>query len=454
MRASVAVGIACAVWSIYYPTHTASWVFDDLVALALNRALSLGLTWPGVGWAFTTIRTGNWFPLTWLTHMLDVTLYGWHAWGAYHLTNILLHIANSLLVFWVLRRMTGAFWKSALVAAIFAVHPLRVESVAWITERKDVLSAFFWLATIWAYVHYTARTTVLRYLLVLLLYVMGMLAKPMLVTLPLILFLLDYWPLHRRWSRSMIAEKVPLFFVALLGAMVAMWTQTQGGAVASVDMHGIEYRGLNAIASYLRYLMAMLWPVELSVYYPMRPNTVSFWASIFALPLIGWISWQALQRHRIMPELSAGWGWFVISLLPVIGLVQIGSQSHADRYTYLPSLGASIAAIWLISRLRIPASVLTPAAVAVVGCFGMLAANYVGAWKGNETLFRHALRRDPMNWMAHVYLGRNEMDRGNVTKGEEHYYIALAQHPSLAKVLIGLEAAPGAVPRTTKGAVK
>ena len=317
---------------------------DDNLYIYENSRVQAGLTLEGVAWAFTTFEAYNWHPLTWLSHMLDFQLFGLRP-GLHHLTNLLFHLANTVLLFFVLRRMTGTLWRSGFVAALFALHPLHVESVAWVAERKDLLSAFFWFLSIWAYARYAERPGLNRYLPVLLFFSFGLLAKPMVVTLPFVLLLLDFWPLGRTQFHQagpdnrplqqkvsvfrLVWEKIPLFALAAISIVVTFAAQQQGGALKSVEAFPLTTRIANALISYVSYIGKMIWPHNLAVYYPYS-GSVPAWqaagAGLVLLCLTVLVMWTAQKR----PYLAVGWLWYLGTLVPVIGLVQVGSQAMAD----------------------------------------------------------------------------------------------------------------------------
>jgi tetratricopeptide (TPR) repeat protein len=415
--------------------------FDDDVYVYENLFVQKGLSEEGFTWAFKTFRTGNWHPLTWLSHMLDCQLFGLDP-GMHHLTNLFFHIANSLLLYLVLRKMTGTQWRSAFVASLFALHPLHVESVAWVAERKDVLSTFFWLLTMWSYAFYTERPAVNRYMLTLLFFALGLMAKPMLVTLPFVLLLTDYWPLHRvqmfrftnnRQARKfssfqLIWEKVPFFTLATASIVVTLIAQKAGGAVTSLDVLPIKIRIANAFISYISYIAKMIWPRNLAVLYPM-PNIFLAWQAAVAGLLLFLISLVLIRAMRRRPYLGVGWFWYIGTLFPVIGLVQVGVQSMADRYTYVPLIGLFILLTWGVHDLmgrwrhgRIVAA--TCAALTLLG-FMAGASFQVRHWKTSTTLFTHALGITSNNWLMHYNLGVTLAKEGKLNEAISHYSEAL-----------------------------
>ncbi len=338
--------------------------FDDGKYIFENPHVRPGLTADGFIWAFTSTYASNWHPLTWLSHMLDVQLFGLDP-GPHHLVNVLFHSINTVLLFLLLLRMTGAYWQSVFVAALFALHPLHVESVAWVAERKDVLSAFFWMVTLLLYAWYVKRPGPTRYLLTLCSFALGLMAKPMLVTLPIVLLLLDYWPLGRlqfgqaglltrkepasaaqkRFPWSLLWEKAPFFALTAASSIVTIYAQHKGGAMSSIKVVPITFRFINALWAYVLYLAKMVWPVDLAVLYPL-PITLTIAQGLFAGAFLGGVSFLVIRSAKRHPYFLVGWLWYLVTLVPVIGLVQVGSQSMADRYTYLPLIGIFIMLAW------------------------------------------------------------------------------------------------------------
>jgi tetratricopeptide (TPR) repeat protein len=385
-------------------------LFDDVHYLAENPMVLRGLSWSGVRWAFTTFYFGNWHPLTWLSYQLDVQLFGLDA-GALHLESALLHGANAALLFLALDRMTGARGRSAAVALLFAVHPLRVESVAWAAERKDVLSTLFGLLALIAYTRYAARPGARRYALVAVSFALSLLAKGMWVTFPLLLLLLDVWPLRRlpRWSaagdagagrfppvslRRALLEKLPLLLLSAAASAVTVLAQAQGGAVAGLQL-GLGARAANALVAYARYLAKLSWPSGLAVMYPLPLDGYPAWQVAGSAALLAAVGAAATWQLRRRPWLLVGWCWFLGALVPVIGLVQVGAQAMADRYTYLPSIGLTVALVWAahealgaLARAAAARRLLT-AAVALL--LAALTWRQLGLWSDQVTLFEHAI---------------------------------------------------------------
>jgi len=432
--------------ALYWPATRYDFVsLDDPEYVTENPHVQSGLTLENVKWAFcNTERDVTWAPLLWLSHMLACQFFGLNAWG-HHLINVLLHAANTALVFLVFRRMTGAAWRSLILAALFGWHPLRVESVAWITERKDVLSTLFWMLTLWAYVKYVEAgkaqnsKSSMWYGAALAMFVLGLMSKAMLVTVPCVLLLLDYWPLERfkpgrAWQ--LMKEKIPFFALAALVSVVTFMVQKHGGAVAMVENLPLGARSGNALISYCRYLGKMFWPTDLAVFYP-HPGYWPLEQVLLAGGLTAGISVFLFVKWRRYPFLLMGWLWFVGTLVPVIGLVQVGEQSMADRYMYIPSLGVLIMAIWgayeLTRRWRYQVMALSVAGSAVIVlCLG-LTRQQLGYWKDNETLFRHALEVTENNCLAHKALGDALIKKGQIDEAINQYQEAIRLIPGYAE---------------------
>ena len=429
--------------AVYWQTHGFDFVnYYDHLYVTENPHTQAGLTWDNLRWAFTTGHAANWHPLTWLSYMLDVQLFGVSA-PAHHVVNVLWHVLNSVLLFLVLCRMTArwdatkALWPSAFVAALFALHPLHVESVAWIAERKDVLSTFFWLLTMAAYAHYVQRPSVRRYLMVAAPFALGLMAKPMLVTLPAVLLLLDYWPLGRldlagagpRKVGSSFArlafEKAPLLALTVLSSVATIAAQGSRGGVVPYDVIPLSVRVGNALVAYAQYILRTLWPVRLAVYYPHLRDAMPLWQPIVSALLLGGATALVLLRPRRLPYLAVGWFWYLGTLVPVIGIVQVGDQAFADRYTYVPLIGVFIMAAWGIAHLaakwRLPRPVLAAGAAATLAALCVGAWTQIGHWKDSRTLFEHALEVTSGNFMAHKALGV-------VLTDDAGEYEAAAQH--------------------------
>ena len=384
--------------------------YDDDTYVTENPNVSGGITLKSVKWAFTQFHAANWHPLTWLSHMLDCELYGLNPLG-HHVTNLLLHIASTLLLFQLLRQMTNAVWKSCFVAAVFALHPLHVESVAWVAERKDVLSGLFWMLTLLAYVHYAKRPGIARYVLVLGAFCLGLMAKPMLVTLPFVLLLVDYWPLERIRERNakdeelqagrhrfrqydlrhLLAEKLPLLALAAISCVITITAQKQGHAMAPLEIWPLGARVVNSLHSYFAYIVKMAYPVRLAVLYP-RPPQMHIDAALLFVAAAAVILYRWGRKYR---WLTVGMLWYAGTLVPVIGLVHVGAAVMADRYTYLPSIGVAIVVAWaaeaMFARLRYGKAVSAAAGVALLTACIFLTHMQVGCWRDSSSLFRHTL---------------------------------------------------------------
>jgi len=454
----IALALIAINLAVYAPVRQYGFVsYDDPAYVSENPHVSGGLTWPGIEWAFTSGYAANWHPLTWLSHMLDVQAFGMNA-GPHHVTNLLFHIANTLLLFGLLIWLTGAAGRSAFVAGLFAVHPLHVESVAWVAERKDVLSTLFWLLTIWAYAVYVRRPGIGRYLLVLACFALGLMAKPMLVTLPFVLLLLDVWPLGRValdaetagragpaprgkersiWLQ-LVWEKLPLFALAAASSLVTWLVQQRGGAVTGFELFPWTLRAENALVSYAAYIGKMLWPARLVVLYPCPQSIPGWWAAGAFLVLLG-ISAVVIRGARRHPYLLVGWLWYLGTLVPVIGLIQVGIQSMADRYTYVPLLGLFIMAAWgvpdLLVRWPHRRGALPVAGALVILACAITAQGQVQYWKSGVALWEHAveLTLHMDNYRAHNALGMILKQQGRVSEAIAHFSAAVALNPNLAE---------------------
>ncbi|MDM8517115.1 tetratricopeptide repeat protein, partial [Desulfobacterales bacterium HSG16] len=443
--------------------------YDDQLYVTQNSHIQAGLTLDSVSWAFhfTTIVSANWHPLTLLSHMLDVQLYGMNP-GQHHMTNVLFHIVNALLLFFVLTRMTRNLWQSGFVAALFAIHPLHVESVAWISERKDVLSTFFWFMTMLTYVRYVERPGINRYLQMILCFTLGLMSKPMLVTLPFVLILMDYWPLRRleitglrlQTQRfpgqssafsllSSIREKLPFFVLTIVSCAVTFFVQKSSEAVVPMEGYSLtlDMRFANALVSYVSYLYKMIWPHQLSVHYP-HPVTLPLWKAGLACLLLISISTQALRTVKRTPYFAVGWLWFLGTLVPVIGLVQVGTQSMADRYTYVPLTGIFIIIAWGIPDLfetykkslrnGFGKAVIVISAWTILLTLMMTTWLQVQYWRNSITLFQHAINVNPDNVVAHSNLALALAPKGWLDEARIHFIEALRVNPGHLKSHIGL----------------
>jgi Flp pilus assembly protein TadD len=408
--------------------------FDDNVYVRQNSQIQTGFTTESVRWAFTTKYFGLWNPLVWLSYMADYQLFGLKA-GGYHLTNLILHILSTLLLFWLFNRMTGALWRSAFVAALFALHPMHVESVAWIAERKDVLSAFFWMLTLCFYVYYTEKPVVRRYLLVVFALVLALMSKPMVVTLPVVMILLDYWPLKRFESHKgnlilwQLKEKTLLFILS--GVVIAATLYTPKTIFKTVyapyDMIGgfsLLSRTLNAPISFVTYLVKTFWPHDLAIFYPF-PSQIPVWQIAGASLVILIITAVVIVTAKRLPYLFTGWMWYAATIAPVTGIIQIGSHSMADRYTYIPLIGISLMLGWgipsLIKSEEIRKNILFPAGVFFITVMAFLAWRQCGYWQNGITLFTRALEVTEGNYVMHNNLAIALEQKGKIEEAIYHY---------------------------------
>ena len=434
--------------------------FDDGKYILENPHVRTGLTAEGFIWAFTSTYASNWHPLTWLSHMLDVQLFELDP-GPHHLVNVVFHAINTVLLFLLLLRMTGAYWQSVFIAALFALHPLHVESVAWVAERKDVLSAFFWMVTLLLYAWYAKRPGRMRYLLTLCSFALGLMSKPMLVTLPIVLLLLDYWPLGRLqfgqaglltrqhpasavrkpFPWSLVWEKAPFFALTAASSIITIYAQHKGGAMSSIKVVPITFRFINALWSYVLYLAKMLWPVDLAVLYPL-PSTLTIAQGLFAGAFLGGISILVIRTAKQHPYFLVGWLWYLVTLVPVIGLVQVGSQSMADRYTYLPLIGIFIMLAWgmriAAGNDRIRRAALSAAAIVLLVACAICTWFQLGYWKNSITLFSHAASSVSGNYIAHEALGLALAKNNRFDEAISQYSESLRIWPEYDRALIGI----------------
>jgi tetratricopeptide (TPR) repeat protein len=422
-----AAALAALVAAVFWRTGGFSFVaFDDPRYVLENPQVRAGLSWSGVRWAFSATWAANWHPLTWLSLMLDVEAFGLDP-GSMHRVNVLWHCSDTVLLFLVLRSATGSLWRSALVAALFGVHPLHVESVAWISERKDVLSAFLWFLAIGGWVRYARRPSLGRYLLVALTMVLGLLAKPMVVTLPLALLLLDLWPLGRAdperpwrdWLPRLIVEKSPLLALALASSAITIAAQAGSGAVAASARLPLVARLENALVATAWYLGKAIWPTSLAAFYPhpaMAPEGLPPWKAGGAAALLLAVSVLAFWQRRRRPWLAVGWGWYLVVLLPVIGIVQVGRQGMADRYSYLPLVGIFIAVAWCLPALPaafpLRRALVAAAAGSAVLALAVASRAQAETWRDTASLFSHATAVVRDNWLAWGNLGLWHFDGG------------------------------------------
>ncbi|MSR61461.1 MAG: tetratricopeptide repeat protein [Planctomycetes bacterium] len=442
----VALALFGVALALYFCTAGFPFVeYDDPGYVLRNTHIESGLTGASVRWAFTsTDYQYNWHPLTWLSHALDVELFAFDA-GKHHLVNALLHALNAALLFLALRALTGRAWPSAFVAALFALHPLRVESVAWIAERKDVLAGTFFALTLLAYARYARAPSRRNYSWVALALGAGLMAKPTLVTVPCLLLVLDVWPLERRWGwRALVLEKVPLAALAAASIALTLEAQRAGGALDAPIALGA--RLANALAAYATYLGQYLWPVGLAVYYPhpalVAPEESRLVPALLALALLAGLTWGALRLRRRMPWLLVGWCWFLGLLVPMIGLVQAGTLAHADRYAYLAALGLELALVWSAAELvhARPAwrGALLGLGMLALAALTLQSVRQVAVWQSSEALFQNALAHTERNFVAHNNLGLALAQERRFEEAEEHFEAAAAISPRFFEAQLNL----------------
>jgi protein O-mannosyl-transferase len=406
------IGSALAVITIAVFCRVATFDFityDDTSYVTANPHVQTGLSAKNIVWAFTSSHASNWHPLTWLSLMLDCQLFGPDA-GRIHMTNLFLHTANTVLLFILLFRATKVLWPSVFVAAAFAIHPLHIQSVAWVAERKDVLSALFWLLTMLFYVRYTERNSIGRYVFSLFVFALGLMAKPMLVTLPVILLLLDYWPLKRECSLpKLLFEKLPFVFLAGVSSVITLVVQSQSGAVKDIVKFPFDIRVINALVTYVKYILKMFWPVNLSIFYPHHGRSFHFSDAVLPALLLVVVTVLAIRFARTRGYLLFGWLWYICTLLPVIGLIQVGDQAMADRYTYIPLIGLFIIIAWglpeLLARYAFRKTVLAIAAAVVLSAMAVSTCMQLGYWQNSITILERAIEINPNDRFAQANLG-------------------------------------------------
>ncbi|MDM8523537.1 tetratricopeptide repeat protein [Desulfococcaceae bacterium HSG8] len=430
------IAILIIYWQVRYHDFI---TYDDDEYVTMNDNVRRGLSPESIIWAFTDMKSSNWHPMTWLSHMSDVQLYGLNP-GHHHMTNVLFHIGNTLLLFIILRRMSGDLWQSGVVAALFAVHPLHVESVAWVSERKDLLSTFFWMLTLGSYIRYVETPGIRTYLPVLIWFILGLMSKPMVVTLPFVLLLLDYWPMRRMESlhrlRSLVLEKIPLFALSAGSCIVTFLAQKNAGAVGASKLLPFQDRLSNAIVSYISYIGKMLLPRDLCLLYP-HPGAIPLWKTAGACVLLISVFFLVIRNTKQRPYLGAGWLWYMGTLVPVIGLVQVGRQSMADRYTYIPLIGLFIIIAWglpeLLARCRYKKPVLT--GIAAVTLSGLTAVAWLQTryWRDSVTLYEHTLSITEDNYTIHYNMGNAFLHQNELDKAIRHYTESLRTDPVSAE---------------------
>lgn len=422
---TIALVLAVCTLLAFYPVLQSGFInYDDPSYVTANSHVKAGLSFESIGWAFSTFFFYNWHPLTWISHMLDVQLFGLNPLG-HHLTSLLLHIGNSILLFVLFRRMTNNTWKSAFVAALFALHPLHVESVAWVSERKDVLCTLFGLLAAMAYVEHARTARKGAYLLCAVLFMAGLMAKPMLITLPFVLLLLDYWPLKRLQPEGdchfrsaplsrLILEKIPLVALSLISVVITVLAQKKGGA-----LHGnnsLLHNAGNAAVSYISYIFNMFWPAKLAVYYPLHSVQLYSGKIALAAVILIAVTGAVIITGRRFPFLAVGWLWYLGTLVPVIGFIQVGEHALADRYTYIPLIGLFVILAWggaaLGERMRLPKAMLFGVALVILTACALLTNLQARRWHDSVTLFSHAVAVTEDNDLAHKNLGAALASRG------------------------------------------
>ncbi|WP_214175835.1 tetratricopeptide repeat protein [Geomobilimonas luticola] len=444
--AGICLALIVMVFALYFQVGNHAFLnYDDNVYVTANPNVAGGITGESIIWAFTSFDASNWHPLTWLSHMVDVELFGMDPRG-HHLTSVAIHALSTVLLFLLLLRITGSRWHSSCVAVFFAIHPLHVESVAWVAERKDVLSAFFWFLTLLLYASYTVQQKRVFYLLALASFALGLMAKPMLVTLPVVMLLLDYWPLGRcrtggadgegRSFRVLVREKVPFFACALASSILTVFAQRSEGAIKSLGAVPFPLRLENSLVSYGAYLGNIIWPDDLAILYPI-PSSYPLWQVIGSLFVLLFVSVATVRARHRFPYLAVGWLWFLVTLVPVIGLLQVGVQSMADRYTYIPSIGLFIMAVWgipeLLAGFTYRMAILTLLAGAVIGAKTAVTWQQLGYWRDNFSLYEQTLKVTDDNYVIHNNLGIAHADAWNLDAAIGEFRKALRINPNYAE---------------------
>jgi len=445
----ICIVLAVVTLAVYRQTYQFDFLkFDDEVYVTENSYIQSGITLDGLRWAFSTLYAEFWHPVTWLSLMFDYQIYGLNA-GGYHQTNLILHVLSALLVFLLFNRMTGTLWRSAFVAALFALHPLRVESVAWIAERKDVLSVFFGIASLYAYALYTESLKLSRYALCFILFALSLMSKPTMVTLPFVLMLLDVWPLQR-WQKAIqargnsfvvvkgiLGEKIPFIILSIIFSILTLWAQQKGHMIVSLENLPFSVRFQNAVMSYVAYLGKMFWPVNLASFYPYE-HYFSMPKILAACLMLMIITIAVIYFRQRWSFLFVGWFWYLGTLIPVIGLVKSADYAMADRFTYVPFIGIAMMLVWgmplLFPRQDMRKKILFPAGIGVLGIFVMLSWQQCGYWKNSIKLWSHALQATENNAKAHNNLGRALRAEGKIKEAIDHYDHAVRIAPDKAMV--------------------
>ena len=453
--------LACITLGVFWQVKDHQFInYDDPLYVTNNPHVKEGLTGKNILWALTTTAASNWHPLTWLSHMADVEAFGLNPRG-HHLMNVFIHTASTLLLFLLLAKITMAPWQSLFATALFALHPLHVESVAWVAERKDVLSGFFWFLTLFFYAGYVKHRTVKFYLLTLFSFVVGLMTKPMLVTLPLVMLLLDYWPLNRFESEeilhgvsaplgayeplpTLVEEKIPFLLLSLLSAVVSMYAQRSGGAMSSLETVGLVFRIENAFIAFAKYVIKTIWPQHLAFLYPF-PLSIPRWQVLVSGVTLILVMIATIRLKRQKPYLFVGWLWFLITLLPVIGIIQVGSQSMADRYTYIPLIGLFIMVGWgipdLLRGVRQRSAILAILSILVLSALGLNTRRQLGYWRDDISLYRHTLSVTSNNYIILNNLGIALAGRGDAAAAIQAYQEALRIWPRSVTAHVNLGAA-------------
>jgi protein O-mannosyl-transferase len=445
----LSLGLILLAVVVYSPVGKNAFInFDDNQYILANQHVRSGLNWETVKWAFTTYDAANWHPLTWLSHALDCQLFGLNPAG-HHSIGVLLHAFNAVLLFLLLTRITGSTWRSLMVAALFAAHPLNVESVAWAAERKNLLSTFFFIAAIWAYYRYVCKATIARYSAVLICFALALMSKPQVITFPFVLLLLDYWPLRRTLppgatsatsemkssTRSfswLVAEKVPLFAFSALSAVITLRAQRAGDAVRTIVECSLPLRIENAVMSYIWYLRDSFFPWHLAPIYPYPMNLFGLWKVALAATILVSITLFTIVKRKSSPYLPVGWFWFLGVLIPMIGLVQVGVQARADRYMYLPAIGIFVIVIWggaeLSKRYEISMARASAIYTLALIVFSIITFHQISYWKNSETLWNYTLRVTTRNFKAEDNLAQELATEGRTAEAMVHFHNILNLH--------------------------
>lgn len=445
----LSIALIAITLSVYWQVGDYEFInYDDNDYVYNNLHVAEGITGTNIIWAFISVDAANWHPITWLSHMADVQFYGMNPRG-HHLTNVAIHTISTVLLFILLFKLTSSLWQSAFVAALFALHPLHVQSVAWVAERKDVLSAFFWFLTLLLYASYVAKRKPTLYFFSLFSFMLGLMAKPMLITLPVVMLLMDYWPLNRGYLNeqnlgrfqlqnrvapltALLKEKIPFFVCSLLSAAVTIYAHRAGKAIVNFDLVPLGLRIENAVIAYVTYLTNSLWPHDLAILYP-YPSSFPLWQVICSFLILFLVSVSAIWAGRRHPYLAVGWFWFLLTLVPVIGLVQVGAQPMADRYTYIPLIGLFIMAAWgvpaLTKNLRYRQTILALLASAVIIASVVVTWQQLGYWRDSISIFRHALQVTSNNSLAHNNVGAVLYKKGDLDAAIKEYREAIVISP-------------------------